>query len=206
MATASDAGDAVRDEPRRHRRVADQRVDAVGQHVLAVHAEAEARDRDAELRGRDVAVLAAAGRRRTRCTARASRSPRAARASIAARGAPTMANSAATKMPLSSISTVMMTNAIMRPAPAPAPRVPTITDAMLPALDDSRSRPPRRRPSTRSPGSGMRPSAVATCDRRPFRRGRLATRRPPARLIQRHRAGQAHPAVGQEERHAAAAP
>ena len=29
----------------------------IGQHVLAVHAEAEARDRDAELRGRDVPIL-----------------------------------------------------------------------------------------------------------------------------------------------------
>ena len=35
-----------------------ERVDAIGQHVLAVHAEPEARDGDAELRGRDVAILA----------------------------------------------------------------------------------------------------------------------------------------------------
>ena len=54
----------------------------------------------------------------TRCTARASVLPPAARRSIAARGAPTMANSAATKTPFSRISAVMISSAITSTAPA----------------------------------------------------------------------------------------
>ena len=40
------------------RQLAEIRLEDAGQSVLAVHAEAEARERDAELRGRDVAILA----------------------------------------------------------------------------------------------------------------------------------------------------
>ena len=52
-----DAGDAVRGEPRRHAGAAERAVDRLGEDVLAIHAEAKTGERDAELRGRDVAIL-----------------------------------------------------------------------------------------------------------------------------------------------------
>ena len=51
------AGDAVRHQPRRGAGPAKQVIKAVSQHVLAVHAEPQARERDAELRRGDVAIL-----------------------------------------------------------------------------------------------------------------------------------------------------
>ena len=60
IATRDDAREPVRGQPLRPGRVPERpRQDPVGEHVLAVHAQAEARDGDADLRGRDVAVLPA---------------------------------------------------------------------------------------------------------------------------------------------------
>ena len=52
-----DARQAVRQEPGRRPGLAQPVIDAVGQNVLAVHSQPEAGDRDAELRGGDVAIL-----------------------------------------------------------------------------------------------------------------------------------------------------
>ena len=93
------AGEAVRHERVHHARQVDVRREPDGQPVLAVHAEADARDRDADLRRRDVAILP---RRRSQDrrggggrTSRPSTPDRA----IAGRGALTSANSAATNRP-----------------------------------------------------------------------------------------------------------
>ena len=95
MATAMTLANPCDTSQAGHAGPSEQVVDAVGQHVLAVHAEAQARDGDAELRRRDVAILPLRIAQHA-LHHRASRLPAAARASIAARGAPTIANSAAT--------------------------------------------------------------------------------------------------------------
>ena len=90
-----DAGEGMGREEGRTARRTEVVVDAVGEHVLAVHAEPEAGDGDPELRGRDVAVLllrvAQHGLHRAR-----QRVAVGGTRSIDAFGAPTMANSAAT--------------------------------------------------------------------------------------------------------------
>ena len=109
-----DAGNAVRGEPRRPAGAAERAVDRLGQDVLAIHAEAKTGERDAELRRRDVAILELRIAEDPLNTL-ARRSPFAARASMAARGAPTIANSAATKTAFSRMSTVMIANSIIAP-------------------------------------------------------------------------------------------
>ncbi len=110
---------------------------------------------------------------------------------MAARGAPTMANSAATKIPFRRISAAMMRKAVTRRPPCCRRAVPTMTDAMCPASTTSIS---TSSPSmlTCSPGSGKRPSAVDD-----VRRNCLGAAAPAADdrrcLIEPHRAGQHAP-------------
>jgi hypothetical protein len=86
-------------------------LDEDGEGVLAVHAQAQAREGDPELCGRHIAIEA--GRVVQVAAIRpASLSPASARAAITARGAPTIANSAATKSPLSATRTRMTTRTI----------------------------------------------------------------------------------------------
>ena len=116
---------------------------------------------------------------------------------MAARGAPTMANSAATKIPFRRMSTAMMRKAVTRAASGASAGRPTMTDAMCPASTTSIS--------TSSPSMLTLLSrfgeAAEHCD--DVRRDGLVAAAPAADdrggLIEPHRAGQPHPAVGQED-------
>ena len=194
-----DAGQAVRHDQRRRAGDAQQVIDAVRQDVLAIHAEAEAGDGDAELGGGDVAILE---RRVAQDLLDRLRQPvaRAARASIAARGAPTIANSAATKMPLSRINPVMMRNAVTRHlrrgagrAAAPAPTRPR---RRRHRFDDDRDAVDRHVLARR------RHAADRLRDERADGVAGTAPRRADhqRRLLEPHRARQPHAAVRQQQR------
>ena len=176
--------------------LSDAVVDPVGEDVLAVHAESEACHGDARVapwRCSDPGVADRAARPGQPC---ASRLPRAARASIDARGAPTIANSAATKIPFSRMSPVMMRNAVIgRPPWRVARRAPT-RPRPLNRFDDQVYAADRyllARAGTPPSARGMNVPMVSP---RALPVGAEDLRC----LVHAHRPGEPHAAVGQEDR------
>ena len=199
MAIATTLAKPCESEPRRSCRRARAARTAVGEHVLAVHAEPEAGDRDAELRGRDVAILALRilehrldEHARAGCPARPARRwpPGARRRWRTPR--PRRSRSGGS-------SAAMMRKAVTRRPPCCRPAVPTMTDAIVPGLDDLDLdvEPVDRRPALPVPARGR---ALRRCAPRRSRGRRASRRRPERPDPAAWRPGARHAAVGQADR------
>jgi hypothetical protein len=106
-ADRQDGGDGVRQRPGQRGDPAERALQPGRDGVLAVHAQAQAGQGDAELGGGQVEILLSRTGQNVQDMARCARAA-LGRLGERVRGAATMANSAATKSPLSRISPVMI--------------------------------------------------------------------------------------------------